>query len=459
VRAGPAPIVHRRGRGGGPLLAAAVPGLLALAVGTAAVATARLATSMSLVVVLAAGCGMLAVLALALWRYDAAVVLALLLLGAVQFEPAPVDAVLAVLIAAAVVTGRPRLDIAPAWTVALVGLFAALVTLSLVEVSDPPRGLGFAAITCYLIAFALWTAGYVDSTRRARIVVTCYVAVAALSAVLGGIAVLTGVGAEVLTRFARAQALFKDPNVFGPFVVVAAIFVLGELIEPRLLRWRPWVKTLLFALLLCGVLFSYSRGAWVNLVVALVVLGSVVLIRRGAPRRVLMVLLTGLGAVAVVAATVVLTGSLAFLQERARLQSYDIDRFGVQRLGLQIGGSHPIGIGPGQFESAAPISAHSTYVRVLAEQGVPGLAVLLCLLAGTLWLAVRNTIAGETAYGIGSGALLAVWVGLLVNSVVVDTLHWRHLWLVAGLISAASVAHRGPGSAHAAPRGRAASPV
>jgi hypothetical protein len=157
------------------------------------------------------------------------------------------------------------------------------VTLSLVEVSDLPRGLGFAAITCYLLAFALWTAGYVDSTRRARIVVTCYVAVAVLSAVLGGVAVLTGVGAEVLTRFARAQALFKDPNVFGPFVVVAAIFVLGELIEPRLLRWRTWVKTLLFALLVCGVLFSYSRGAWVNLVVALVVLGAVVLIRRGAP--------------------------------------------------------------------------------------------------------------------------------------------------------------------------------
>jgi O-antigen ligase len=172
-----------------------------------------------------------------------------------------------------------------------------------------------------------------------------------------------------------------------------------------------------------------------------------------------MMLLTGLGAVAVVAATVVLTRSLAFLQERAQLQSYDIDRFGAQRLGLQIGQSHPIGIGPGQFESAAPISAHSTYVRVLAEQGVPGLAVLLCLLVGTLWLAVRNTIAGVTAYGIGSGALLAVWVGLLVNSVVVDTLHWRHLWLVAGLIWAASVAHRGPGSAHAAPSGREASPV
>ena len=41
--------------------------------------------------------------------------------------------------------------------------------------------------------------------------------------------------------------------------------------------------------------------------------------------------------------------------------------------------------------------------------------------------------------GIGSAALLAAWCGLLANSAVIDTLHWRHLWLVAALIWAATV--------------------
>jgi multisubunit Na+/H+ antiporter MnhE subunit len=36
--------------------------------------------------------------------------------------------------------------------------------------------------------------------------------------------------------------------------------------------------------------------------------------------------------------------------------------------------------------------------------------------------------------GLGSGALLGAWVGLIANSFFIDTLHWRHLWIVAALI-------------------------
>jgi hypothetical protein len=30
--------------------------------------------------------------------------------------------------------------------------------------------------------------------------------------------------------------------------------------------------------------------------------------------------------------------------------------------------------------------------------------------------------------------LLAAWCGVLANSLFIDTLHWRHLWLLAALI-------------------------
>ena len=40
--------------------------------------------------------------------------------------------------------------------------------------------------------------------------------------------------------------------------------------------------------------------------------------------------------------------------------------------------------------------------------------------------------------------LLGLWVGLIVNSFFVDTLHWRHLWLVAGLIWAAATVKDSP---------------
>ena len=131
-----------------------------------------------------------------------------------------------------------------------------------------------------------------------------------------------------------------------------------------------------------------------------------------------------------------------FLAERARSQSYDSQRFSAQRAGLRPAQVYPFGAGPGQFESVAGISAHSTYARALGEQGFPGLLVVLALLAVTLSFAVGNAARGRSTYGIGSAALLAAWCGVLASSAFVDTLHWRHLWLVAALIWAGTMRGR-----------------
>jgi hypothetical protein len=61
----------------------------------------------------------------------------------------------------------------------------------------------------------------------------------------------------------------------------------------------------------------------------------------------------------------------------------------------------------------------------------------------TLGFALRNASFGRDTYGIGSAALLAAWCGLLANSVFVDTLHWRHLWLVAALVWAGTALRTG----------------
>ena len=98
-----------------------------------------------------------------------------------------------------------------------------------------------------------------------------------------------------------------------------------------------------------------------------------------------------------------------------------------------------------------PVSAHSTYVRTLAEQGVLGMVVIIALFITTLVFAGRNAVLGRDSYGIGSAALLAAWIGILVNSFVVDTLHWRHRFVAALVrvgamrLTATSSPERGPG--------------
>ena len=400
-----------------------------------AVALYKFPPSLGMIVVV--GIGMLGLLALAVANYEAAVTLGFVLFGVVAMEPAPPDGVFAVVMAVAVVTGRFNLARVPMSIFGLVGAFMFVNILSSIEVIDVPAAARFMTITVYLAIFAIWFTSYLDSRERARAVVMAYLIPATIFAFLATAALFGPVpGRSMLLAYdgTRSTGLFQDPNVFGPFLVPAALIVLQEILDPRLLGMRMSVKLMTFLVLTGGVLFSYSRAAWVNEVVGAAVLLGVLMMRRGGGRKaiavVVLVLVTTIGLVG----TLSLTGSLGFLQERAKFQTYDTQRFGAQRTGIALAEQYPVGVGPGQFELRVPISAHSAYVRTLAEQGMLGLVLIAALFLTTLVFAASNAVRGRDTHGIGSAALLGAWVGLLVNSFVVDTLHWRHLWFVAALI-------------------------
>jgi O-antigen ligase len=426
----PAPSPRRPGRVG--LLAGC-----AVAVLVAAAAGLALAHRPPSTLTLAALVGFGAAVALAVSRYELVIGLGFLLLGVVRFEPAPSDALLTVVIGLALVGGRFDLRRVPGSMLVLVTLLLVLNLLSVADAESLSAAARFLSITLYLLAFAVWLPTWLTTAERMRRVVGAYVAGAVISA---GLALLAVVGVpfpghqELIGESVRAQGLFKDPNVFGPFLIPAVLILLEEAIRPRLLGLRRATAVALLGELVLAITFAYSRAGWLNLAVALVVMLAVMAARvdAGPHLAAVLVIVAALGAVAV--AAVVVTGSGKLLSERARVQTYDTQRFDAQRNGIRLAEQHPVGIGPGQFEIEQPVSTHSIYVRVLAEQGLAGLAVLLALLAGTLVLAIRNVVAGRDAHGVGSAALLGAWCGLLANSAFIDTLHWRHLWLVAALI-------------------------
>ena len=386
----------------------------------------------------AAGCiGIVAVLALAVFRYDAAVALGILLLPVVRAEPAPVDAVLAIVIAVAAVTNRLELRRVPLSMLALCSLFIALNLLSSMEALESNIAARYLAVTVYCIFIGFWICGYVDSEKRARLVIKAYIASAVAIALVSTVALYVPFPFSTLLLsedFERARGLFKDANVYGPYLIPAALILAQESLSPRLLRLNRPTQIFCFGFLAAGILFSFSRGAWLNLVIGIVVMTLAVSLRRGGSKRALLMLLVVLVGGGVSIWAVYASGSLGFLEQRAQFQSYDTDRFGAQTFGLKLAEERPIGIGPGQFELVSPLSTHSTYVRAVAEQGVLGLMTLLGIMLGTLLLATRNAVLGRDTYGIGSAPLLAAWCGMLANSFVVDTLHWRHLFLLAGLI-------------------------
>src|SRR5262249_4590301 len=155
--------------------------------------------------------------------------------------------------------------------------FALLTLLSAFNALDIGRALVFEATTLYLLCLAVWLTGVLRDRELARQAVKAYVITAILSAVVGVLATKAPLPGMGLFRYdpQRAEALFKDPNVFGPFLVPAAAICLEELGRPRLLGWSTRRTVVAMLALVAGVLVAFSRAGWLNLAIAF---ASVVLI-------------------------------------------------------------------------------------------------------------------------------------------------------------------------------------
>jgi hypothetical protein len=380
---------------------------------------------------------------LAFARPAVLIVGAFALLGFVRFEPAPVDLVFALLMITSLLAGRvhPQLPVVAGVPLALL---AALTILSAMNATDAARAARFELITLYLMALAVWLTSVFRDRGVTQLAIKAYVLAAAATAAVSAVALEIGFpgGEYLLFDEFRAEGFFKDPNVFGPFLVPAAAIVLEDLVRPRLFGWRRPVLVVLFFALLAGILVAYSRAAWLNLAIAL---GTIILVyawRRGgfgaAVKAIAVLALAGAAGVALL----VVTGSLTFLEQRSGIQLYDADRFRTQSSALSRMTELVFGHGPGQVETTLDYAAHSLYLRVGFEQGVPGAVLVLVLLVVTAGLAFVLAARDGDIAGVGGAALLGSWLGLIANSAFVDTLHWRHLWVVAALIWAGYAALR-----------------
>jgi hypothetical protein len=383
---------------------------------------------------------LIALVILSFARPEPVFVGAFFLLAIVRIEPAPVDAVFALLIVATASRTRPFARVPPLIGLGL-ALFGILSIASILNATDTGRAFVFELQTLYLIVLGLWLSSTFRNGPLMERALKAYVIAAVASAIVGIAALkIPFPGRSVfLYDSQRPQALFKDPNVFGPFLVPAAAIMFEEIIKPRLFKWGTVRSFLLLIILSSGVVFSFSRAAGLNLGVALV---TIVLIYAGRARGVATTARSiGTIAVCVLAGLTLLsaTHSLGFLQSRSHLESYDQQRFSTQSAALELASQHILGHGPGQTDSELVYSAHSLYARVVYEQGYVGEAILIGILGLTLFAAVGLAASNRDLHNLGSATLLAVWLGMLANSFFVDTLHWRHLWIFAALIWCASV--------------------
>ncbi len=357
----------------------------------------------------------------------------------VFIEPAPVDLLTMLLVPIALFGRRLAIPAGSSFALVSVASFALANLISLPLAGYPDVALRFLAITTYLVVSWVFVVGVSGKLgeRAVRLVMLGWSWGAVLT-VIPAIASYFGAFpfAERLAYAGRLHALFKDANVLGAWLVAPTVWATSRLVSLERSQRLPWA----IVLIVCGfgVLLTYSRGAWISVGVALLLFFALRMVAYGSARARVMTLLAVPVAIVLLAIALDRLANVAVVQDmltqRLGPQHYDVDRFATQEDALQVALERPFGIGPGQVEKTFVRAAHNAYVRAFVENGYLGGLALVLIWFGSLlraaWLAIDSRDpALQTAMAVVAGCMAAI----CVESLVIDSVHWRHAWLLAGL--------------------------
>lgn len=346
----------------------------------------------------------------------------------VVIEPAPTDLLL--ILATIIAAFMKRLYFSNETLLGAVLLMGFIIAnfISTWMAYEAMDGMSYLVITLYLIVtwFGVVGFGEIYQTRLAEQLMTFYTIGAFITALVA-MGVYFGIvqGNPDWFLFERIKMFFKDPNVFGPYFVLPALYMLG-LLEQR----RRAMYFILLLIFIGAILISFSRAAWLNLAIAIFIFyilprAKETNWRRGITAYLMLVALAG---VLVIAKNQTL---LTQFTERASLQKYDNERFASQEAAWHGGIVSPFGSGPGQSEMLLAIAPHNVYARIFFENGWLGILMLLLFLIATLVVCVRKF--HSVRFGYIYRICFAVIVGHIINGFFIDTLHWRHFWVVLAL--------------------------
>ncbi|WP_127142726.1 O-antigen ligase family protein [Pelagibacterium montanilacus] len=362
----------------------------------------------------------------------------------VLIEPAPYELLFLAVLGLAIFAG---FRVYPG-TLPLLGMFVCFVPFALIAVfqvryNDLDTTLIYTLVTVFLLLTSYFAANFVAQSplRNVRLIGSAYIAAAVVSAAVGSLAYLGVIpGEELLLRFGRAKAFFKDPNVFGPFLVLPAMILLQRLLLGR--ERLPLRNAVLFLVLFTGIFLSFSRGAWGHFAASAAMVFVLCFFLEASGRdkvRMLLIAMAGLMAMslALVALLSVEDVAALFADRFALTQSYDsgeTGRFGRIGYAFDLALTHPLGLGPLEFGylriSEQP---HNTYVNVLHAYGWGGGMVYMVLVVWTLAKGAKALLRASP-----SRVLLipvyGTFVPMILLSAIIDTDHWRHWFLVTGLV-------------------------
>jgi putative inorganic carbon (hco3(-)) transporter len=351
----------------------------------------------------------------------------------VNFAPADCFLLLALLVAPGQLQYRKA-----AWSAWHFGILATFATGSLIaalrfgvidryELLNKDAGLLLSFLSYCAITSSI--AGWDDLRRILRV----FALTVAFQNVLSVAGFLSGYFFGVTNPFTRygglrLSGMLLDPNAYGGLLVAALVICESSSLGPA-----PLFKglTLWFfrATLAMGLLFTFSRSAWIALAVGLLLLCAL------HARVALRFLLAGIiGAPCLF----LLMGNrfLPVFEEMASRPRQVQGRFDLIHDAFQAFTHHPIlGGGIGSFRLWEGEIAHNSAMWFLADFGIVGLVVLLGFVGWFFvkgWFAYRRAPIKEQSLVLSVLVAHAAMFGLAMG---IEAFYQRHWWLVMALIA------------------------
>lgn len=295
----------------------------------------------------------------------------------------------------------------------------------------------YLAITVVFFAMVLSenTETRLDALRRGLI---AGAVIASLAGIAGYFRLVPG-GYDILTLYGRARGTFKDPNVLAAFLILPALFALQTVVTAPF--WKSFRGAIALGIISLAILLAFSRASWGQLIACsafMLVLMYLTSPSRPQRNRIVLMTLAALVLGVVLIAILLSIDSIGNLfKERASFsQSYDggrFGRFGRHLLGAQMALELPLGIGPLQFTKFFPEDTHNSFLNAFMSGGwIAGVTfpalVIITVVRGFKLVFVR--LPWQRPYL----AVFAAFLGTVAEAFIIDVDHWRHFWMMLGIM-------------------------
>ncbi len=391
--------------------------------------------------------------------------LAIFLGGFVVFEPAPYDLFLALLIPVWMLSGTP-IPRACGPLFVLMLLFLAGGLMASTQARNFSTQPVYYAVTAFLAFSACFFACLIaEKPGRIDTIVSAWIAAALMTTLLGVLGYI-GLTGDLFVKFGRATGGFQDPNVFGPFLIFPFVMLVRRALTRPL--GEAFVSGLLALVVFVGIFLSFSRATWGLSVIATLLTGLLLFATaQSAKARARFVALGIVGTVVIaifVGAALTIPAVSKLFEDRAQLeQNYDsghLGRFQRHAIGFNMMLDHPLGIGAIEFGRTFGEDEHDIWLKTLTSYGWLGFGAYFSLVIWTLAAAFPLVFRTSPLQGVTQVAYI-VFLGHILMATVIDIDHWRHVYLLFGILWGAIAADRAAGQTRLAAwlRPRTAAPT